>query len=89
MIAAVNDKDGKPCITLNINHNGYMSMFKMMKSWKLKADKVRSGEITKEEYNNWRYNYPKFDTTQIWAKVPSQELSDALVKTFREKNDYM
>ncbi|HCR06857.1 MAG TPA: transcriptional regulator, partial [Ruminococcaceae bacterium] len=27
----------------------------------------------------WRYHYPEFDTTQIWAKVPSQALSDALV----------
>jgi len=61
----------------------------MLNSWKLEADKVRSGEITKEEYDNWRYNYPKFDTTQIWAKVPSQELSDALVEAFRDKIDDM
>ena len=64
-------------------------MLKMLNSWKLEADKVRSGEITKEEYDNWRYNYPKFDTTQIWAKVPSQELSDALVEAFRVKIDDM
>ena len=85
----VNDKDGKPCITLNVNHNAYMTMLNMLNSWKLEADKVRSGEITKEEYDNWRYNYPKFDTTQIWAKMPSQELSDALVEAFRDKIDDM
>ncbi|MEQ3315185.1 hypothetical protein AAA127_10435, partial [Enterocloster clostridioformis] len=28
--------------------------------------------------------YPKFDTTQIWAKVPSQELSDAMVDAFKD-----
>lgn len=37
------------------------------------------------EYDQWRYNYPKFDTTQQWANVPSKELSDALVKTFKDK----
>ena len=38
-----------------------------------------------EEYDNWRYHYPKFDTTQHWAKVPSQELSDTLVESFKDK----
>ena len=42
-----------------------------------------SGEISKDDYDNWRYHYPEFDTTQIWAKVPSQELSDALVKMLK------
>ena len=36
-------------------------------------------EISKEEYDQWRYNYPKFDTTQHWAEIPSKELSDSLV----------
>ena len=41
-------------------------------------------EINREEYDNWRYPYPEFDTTQRWAKVPSQELSDALVEAFKD-----
>ena len=41
-------------------------------------------EINREEYDNWRYHYPEFDTTQRWAKVPSQELSDALVEAFKD-----
>lgn len=49
------------------------------------ADKLSSEEIRKEEYDNWRYHYPKFDTTQRWAKVPSQELSDALVEMFKDQ----
>lgn len=43
------------------------------------AAKLKAGEITKEEYDRWRYHYPEFDTTQRWVKVPSQELSDMLV----------
>ncbi len=29
------------------------------------------------------YYYPQYDDTQITAKVPSQQLSDAMVKTFK------
>ena len=50
-----------------------------------KAEKYRNGEISKEQYDEWRYTYPKKDTTQTWAKVPSQELSDALVEAFKDK----
>ena len=49
------------------------------------ADKLSAGEISREEYDNWRYYYPKFDTTQIWAKVPLQELSDTLAEAFKEQ----
>ena len=31
------------------------------------------------------YYYPEYDDTQITAKVPSQELSDAMVKAFKKK----
>lgn len=48
------------------------------------ADKLFSEEISKEEYDNWRYHYTEFDTTQRWAKVPSKELSDALVEMFQD-----
>lgn len=45
---------------------------------------LSSEEISREEYDRWRYYYPKYDTTQLWAKVPSQELSDALVDAFKD-----
>ena len=56
---------------------------RMVNAWALAAEKYRTGEITKDEYDQWRYNYPKYDDTQIWAKIPSQALSDAMVKAFR------
>lgn len=51
----------------------------MLYAWKEQADKLSSEEISKDKYDEWRYHYPEFDTTQIWVKVPSQALSDALV----------
>ena len=60
-------------------------MLEMLSAWLEQAAKLDAGEITKEEYDKWRYKYPEFDTTQRWAKVPSQELSDYLVDTLNEK----
>ena len=50
------------------------------------AAKLEAGEISQEEYNNWRYNYPELDTSEIRAKVPSQELSDELIKALKKEN---
>ena len=57
----------------------------MLAAWAEQAQKYRSGEISKEQYDEWRHHYPKYDTTQRWTKVPSQELSAAVVKQFKEQ----
>ena len=60
-------------------------MFEMFHAWQQEAEKLRNGEITKEEYDQWRYKYPELDTTGRWAKVPSKELSDLIVNSLKEK----
>ena len=60
------------------------SVFKMLSAWAEQAEKFRNGEISKEQYDRWRYTFPAEDTTQIWGKVPSQEFSDALVKALKK-----
>ena len=64
--------------------NTYITMFDMIYSWQQQLQKLESGEITKEEYDRWRYHYPEFDKTKLWAKVPSKEFSDALVKASKK-----
>ena len=59
----------------------------MFSAWREQAAKLEAGEITKEEYDQWRYRYPELDTKQRWAKVPSQELSDYLVEQLKDKLD--
>ena len=54
-------------------------------AWAAIAEKYRAGEISRDEYDKWRYHYPQYDDTQITAKVQSQELSDALVKALNGK----
>ena len=57
----------------------------MIDAWATIAEEYRSGKISKEAYDVWRYNYPQHDETQITAKVPSQELSDSLLKKFKDQ----
>ena len=55
---------------------------KLVCAWAAIAEKHRAGEISRDEYDRWRYYYPQYDDTQITAKVPSQELSSGMMKKF-------
>lgn len=81
----VGEADGEICLKVKV-HKGTEAfhLHEMLCAWKEQADRLSSGEIDQDTYDNWRYHYPKFDTTQKWAKVPSQELSDALVDAFQD-----
>ena len=57
----------------------------MLTAWAEQAEKYRNGEINREEYDKWRYNYPKYDLASGYGKVPSQELSDAMVEAFKDR----
>lgn len=37
----------------------YITMFEMFSAWQKQAEKLKSGEITKEQYDDWRYTYPQ------------------------------
>ncbi len=62
------------------------SIFTMLSAWAEQAEKYRNGEISKEQYDEWRYTFPVKDTTRRWVKVMSQDLSDALVEAFNAKD---
>jgi Predicted transcriptional regulators len=82
----IKEVNGELCLKLDKSRGRiYDDMHRMLSAWREQAAKLEAGEITKEEYDQWRYNYPKFDTYQRWAKVPSQELSDMLVESFKDQ----
>ena len=57
----------------------------MLTAWAQQAEKLRNGKINREDYDKWRYNYPKYDETSGYVKVPSQQLSDAMVEAFKDR----
>lgn len=82
----IGEIDGELCLRLDREHREYQHLFEPFHAWQQMAAKLESGEISQEEYDNWRYNYPEMDTSEIRAKVPSQELSDELIKALKKEN---
>ena len=86
----IDEIDGELCLRLDKSKGmTYTSIFDMFHEWQNQAALFEEGIISKDEYDEWRYNYPEFDTTQRWAKVPSQELSDFIVDVLKEKGDQL
>lgn len=76
----ISEVDGEVCLRLDKSTGrNFLEMNEMLTAWRQQAAKLEAGEITKEDYDAWRYKYPELDIAQRWAKVPSQELSDYLV----------
>ena len=84
----IGEIDGEVCLRLDKSIGStYSTMFDMFHAWQEQAARLERGEITKEEYDQWRYKYPEYDTVKHQHKVvPSQELSDYLVASL-EKDD--
>lgn len=82
----ISEIDGELCLRLDkSNRDNYTSLFNMFQAWQQMSAKLEQGEITKEEYDQWRYKYPELDTSQHWAKVPSKALSDFLLNELKKK----
>ena len=77
----VSEEDGKVSLYLNpevSKPGGTLSAYFL--SWAKQKDKLVSGEITLDQYDDWRYNFPKDDDSVIRAKAISPQLSDDLLQ---------
>lgn len=59
----------------------------MINAWAEQAEKYRKGDISREDYDKWRYNYPKYDETSGFVRVPSQGLSDMLINALKKEQE--
>ena len=57
----ISNIDGRLCITLDKEHPSFLSFFGMLNAWQKQYQKLQDGEITQEEYDAWRYAYPKYN----------------------------
>lgn len=66
----VSEIDGELCLRLDKSkRTTYVSMFDMLYAWKEQKAKLNNDEITKEEYNQWRYTYPKMEKEKFRADL--------------------
>lgn len=77
----VGEIDGEMCLRIDksVTVPG-SALSNMLTSWNQQAGKLVSGEITKDEYDDWRYNYPDKDTSPHFAKVISPGLNDLIMQ---------
>ena len=75
----VSEEDGKVYLNPEVSKpGGTLSAYFL--SWAKQKDKLVSGEITLDQYDDWRYNFPKDDDSVIRAKAISPQLSDDLLQ---------
>lgn len=61
----IGEIDGEVCLRLDKDKgSAYLSMFDMFQAWQKQAAKLDAGEITKEEYDEWRYTYPQKEAAE-------------------------
>ncbi|MBR5363547.1 MAG: helix-turn-helix transcriptional regulator [Oscillospiraceae bacterium] len=63
--------DKEVCIRLNYEDERFRRMLRLLSSWYEEAAKYRRGEITKDEYDKWRYFYPRYDKGGPFHHLPT------------------
>ena len=68
------DADGLICLRAEIFEGGTQAadFEQRLRAWQEQSARYRAGEITKEEYDRWRYRYPEFDSTRIRVAIPPE-----------------
>ncbi len=56
----IGEIEGEVCLRLDKSKKvTYVAMLDMFLAWNEQSKKLEHGEITKEEYDRWRYHYPE------------------------------
>ncbi|MGN0162075.1 MAG: helix-turn-helix domain-containing protein [Candidatus Ornithomonoglobus sp.] len=61
--------DGQICLCAGNKNTAAITVEKMLTSWNSEFEKLKSGEITKEEYDMWRYSYPRIKAERLHEKL--------------------
>lgn len=74
--------DNEICIRLDKNKGvAYISLLENFTAWQKEAEKYRNGEISKEEYDRWRYTYPEVEVQR------TRDALDTMRKSKEGNND--
>ena len=83
----IDEAEGDVCLRVNVRQGKDAAhLHEMLCSWRQAAAMLIAGEISREDYDRWRYRYPEFSNTPGHVKPISQGLSDMLVAEFKEQS---
>ena len=73
----INKIDGEICISLDKNRGmSYISLDENFTAWYNEAEKYRNGEISKEDYDKWRYTYPEIEVQRTRNRLDKIQLEN-------------
>jgi len=65
----IDEIDGELCLRLDkFKGITYLNMYDIFRAWQNEAEKLRNSEITKDDYDTWRYNYPRIEAERASAE---------------------
>ena len=80
------DNNGRPCVTLDEEHQAYDQIAPMFLTWLNQYSKFKQGKLSKDEYDHWRYNFPNIKPTASYVRnIISDELDAELQKALDEE----
>lgn len=66
----ISNIDGELCLNLKkFDNPSYLQLLDNFTAWYEQANKYRQGQISKEDYDEWRYHYSMKDSSSITASV--------------------
>lgn len=66
----ISSVDGEPCLRVGRDKYGKRDrIYDRLRQWLDEAEKLERGEITKEEYDRWRYTYPEVEAERTRAAL--------------------
>ena len=77
----IGEIDGEICIRLDKHSKSYPAMFDMFYKWQQESLKYQNGEISKEEYDHWRYTYPRVESERHWEQIKALRETKAAAET--------
>jgi len=65
----IDEIDGTLCLRLDKHNRSFREFFDRFAEWKSESDKLRNEEITRNEYDAWRYSYPRIEVERTKARL--------------------
>ncbi|MCI9424942.1 MAG: transcriptional regulator, partial [Flavonifractor sp.] len=78
----IGEIDGEICLRLDKSKGRtYLSMLEMLSRWANEAKKLEAGEITREEYDHWRYTYPAVEAQRTRDRLDALRAKQKAAET--------
>ena len=71
----IGEIDGELCLRLDKSKGmTYLSMLDIFTVWHQESEKFKSEAISKKDYDDWRYNYPRVEAERARERLAAQRI---------------